>query len=347
MNYRLLVVDDEAKILDYYRNILQPSDEEFQELDELEAMVLGEESESDRDPLLQFLNHEARFEVDYVDQGAHAVERVARSLQQGQPYAVVLMDVRMPPGIDGLEASQRIRQLDPNVQIFIVTAYADYSVEEILKSLNNDVLVLKKPFYQEDMLHFVANAIKSWRRVDRVAELKWQIACHDCATAALESRRADFQELESLTIHNKSSGLLDRGQLLQQYHERMATHQPFTLLRVTLQGVEEAFQRSGFNASDHLIAICLNKIGSLLPSPFKSYDFGSDQLCILVDEPLSDALLASRIENALYFIFSPEMLKIHVSASLQLYQLPTQEAEVTPLIEADPGNEWMPDWARF
>lgn len=330
MNYRLLVVDDEEMILDYYRDILQPPQEDFIELDGLEAMLSDEGVESESDSLLDFINHEAGFEVDYVDQGERAVEMVARSLQQGRPYAVALMDVRMPPGMDGVGASRQIRLLDPNVQIFIVTAYADYGVEEILKSLNNDVLVLRKPFYKEDLLHFIANAIKSWRRVDRVAELKWQIAHH--------SHRKDFQEFESLTTHNKASGIQEKWQLLEQYHENIAAQHPFTLLVVTLEGVEEAFQRSGFNASDHLIAICLNKIEALLPYPFKSYDLGSGQLGIVLDGVLEGdgaALIFSKIENALYFIFSPEMMKIHVSATLKPYQLPQQESEVTLLLETD------------
>ncbi len=340
MKYRLLVVDDEEMILDYYRNVLQPVKEDFEELDELEAMLSDVGVGSGPDPLLEFINHEAHYEIDYVDQGESAIEMVARSLQQGEPYAVVLMDVRMPPGMDGLEASKRIRLLDPNVQIFIVTAYADYSVEEILKSLNNDVLVLKKPFYREDMLHFVANAIKSWKRVNRVAELKWQIA-H-------QSRPEDFQEFELLTSHNKVSGIQDRWQLLEQCREQISKQQPFTLLVVTLQGVEEAFEKSGFNASDHLIAICLNKIEALLPHSFKSYDVGSGQLCIMLDGVMDGDKATSifgKIENALYFIFSPEMLRVHVSASLQPYQLPLEEEAFTHMLETEVQYSLQPQWA--
>ena len=69
-------------------------------------------------------------------------------MEQGRPYSVAFVDMRMPPGWDGIETIARLWQADPDLQIVICTAYSDYSWEEILRQLGNrnSLAVLKKPF---------------------------------------------------------------------------------------------------------------------------------------------------------------------------------------------------------
>jgi CheY-like chemotaxis protein/GGDEF domain-containing protein len=339
------VVDDQESVLDYYRTIFEsPVDEGFEELSAFIYDVDNTPSEVVQ--LYDFLKPDDTFYVDYATQGEEAVELVKESFRKGESYAAILMDIRMPPGIDGLEASKIIRTFDPSVQIFIITAYSDYSVDEIVGTLNHDVMVLKKPFYNEDLLQFTANALKSWRRMERVIDLKWKICQHSRAVEStppdskkqlFTSYTKDFQELEYLTAYNKVSGILRQDQLLDLYFEKIDSRQSFTLLVVTIEGVEKALYQSGISAADHLLALCVEKISHALPREYTLYDLRDGQICIYLPTPLTgeaEKTVFKQIENSLYFIFSPEMLKIHVSASLQLFNLPEDEQAVNDLLQS-------------
>ncbi len=112
---RVLVVDDDAMLIDEYVRCLgggfEP-DQATTTLTDLEAVLFGEDTDE---------RGAAKFEVHSRNQGEAAVEAVKSAIEAGNPYAIVFVDIRMPPGIDGIEAAQRIRLLDPNVNIVVVT----------------------------------------------------------------------------------------------------------------------------------------------------------------------------------------------------------------------------------
>ncbi|MES2475515.1 MAG: response regulator [Verrucomicrobiota bacterium] len=86
--------------------------------------------------------------LDFASQGQEALEMVTTALQSGAPYSLVFMDVRMPPGWDGIETTTRLWKVDPDVQVVICTAYSDYSWDQIISQLGRTdrLLILKKPF---------------------------------------------------------------------------------------------------------------------------------------------------------------------------------------------------------
>ncbi|MBN1553636.1 MAG: response regulator [Phycisphaerae bacterium] len=140
-------------------------------LDQAEAVILG------RTPTVEY---KEAFELDFAFQGQEGLEMVQRALKEHRPYAMAFVDVRMPPGWDGIETIQRIWQVDPELQMVICTAYSDYSLKEILKKLGKTekLLILKKPF----------DAIEVYQLAIAITE-KWSL-----------SRRARMkqEELESL-----------------------------------------------------------------------------------------------------------------------------------------------------
>lgn len=87
--------------------------------------------------------------VDYVDQGEDAISAIVAATEQSDPFSVVLLDIRMPPGLDGYETAQRIRQWDPLVHIVFVSAYADYTKEDLVEVAGPEYLVsfLPKPVW--------------------------------------------------------------------------------------------------------------------------------------------------------------------------------------------------------
>src|SRR5205823_618022 len=92
---------------------------------------------------------------------------------EGAPYAVAFVDVRMPPGWDGIETISRIWKEFPDLQIVICTAYSDYSWDEIAKSVggNTDkMLVLKKPFDNVEVLQMAHALSKKWQLTQMARE---------------------------------------------------------------------------------------------------------------------------------------------------------------------------------
>ena len=112
---RVLVVDDDASLIGEYVRCLgegfEPEDATAT-LTDLEKVLFGEETDE---------RGAAKFEVHSRNQGAAAVEAVQAAIAAGQPYSIVFLDIRMPPGMDGIEAAKRIRLLDANINIVVVS----------------------------------------------------------------------------------------------------------------------------------------------------------------------------------------------------------------------------------
>ncbi|KFE65431.1 ATP-binding protein [Hyalangium minutum] len=137
-NRRILVVDDNRTIhLDFRKILCPPSANDS--LDEMEADLFGHSEVSAQLP---------GFEVDSAYQGEDALQLARSARQQSRPYALAFVDIRMPPGIDGVETTSRLWQEDPDLQVVICSAYADYSWEEMMLKLglSQRLLILRKPF---------------------------------------------------------------------------------------------------------------------------------------------------------------------------------------------------------
>jgi len=138
---RILIVDDNKDIHDDFRLILEPTQtEQSNELDKLLEHVLDEKSSHGTD-LYQF-------ELDSAFQGQEALQLIEKAYQDGHPYTMVFMDMRMPPGWNGIETIRQIWKTHPDIEMVICTAYSDFSWEEINQTLGGShrLLVLKKPF---------------------------------------------------------------------------------------------------------------------------------------------------------------------------------------------------------
>ncbi len=163
--YRILVADDETPIQELYQSVLDNSNGSISsEIDELEGIV-GTESSSSKPADAA----EQQFEVTIVGQGEEAIERVKESLEQGIPYTIAFLDIRMPPGIDGVEAAKQIQLLDERIYIVFVTAYSDHSIEEINRSTNYSSILLRKPFHKEEIQQLAYNLCHKWQK-DRELE---------------------------------------------------------------------------------------------------------------------------------------------------------------------------------
>ena len=95
-------------------------------------------------------------------------------LPKDGPTAVAFVDVRMPPGWDGIETITHICKEFPDLQIVICTAYSDYSWNEIAKSIGNtdNVLLLKKPFDNLEVTQMAHALSRKWE-LTQMARKRW------------------------------------------------------------------------------------------------------------------------------------------------------------------------------
>jgi len=186
-NRRILIVDDNPAIHGDFRKILAEPAREMSALAELEALLFGQGPP--RPPAETFSVDSA-----YQGQDGQALVRVARLADR--PYAVAFVDMRMPPGWDGIETALRIWEVDADVQIVICTAYSDYSWNETcdrLGSASERFLVLKKPFDHIEVRQLAAALTRRWTLTTRARRDRVLAAHHH-----MEGQLRRAQKLEAL-----------------------------------------------------------------------------------------------------------------------------------------------------
>ncbi|MDB6005036.1 MAG: response regulator receiver sensor hybrid histidine kinase, partial [Prosthecobacter sp.] len=149
---RILIIDDNRAIHEDFRKILgQPSAADLA-LQAAEAQLFG-------------TSQAVWFEIDTASQGAEGLKMVEQAIADGRPYSLAFVDVRMPPGIDGIETTRQIWQVCPDLQIVICTAFSDCSWNEMQEQINpmDRLLILKKPFDTIEVLQLANALTEKWR----------------------------------------------------------------------------------------------------------------------------------------------------------------------------------------
>lgn len=153
-NRRVLVIDDNPAIHDDFRKILCGKDDD--RLSAAETALFGAA------PREVATTH---FELDFAGQGQEGFEMIRQAEEENSPYAVAFIDVRMPPGWDGIETATQAWEVCPDLQIVICTAYSDYSWEEMIAKLGHSdrLLILKKPFDNVEVLQLASALTVKWQ----------------------------------------------------------------------------------------------------------------------------------------------------------------------------------------
>src|SRR5438270_1853639 len=208
-NRRILVIDDNRSIHNSFCAILR-ADSGKSALDETEARLFGEATSGPR---------AVGFTMESAYQGEEGVELLRSALDKGQPYAMAFVDMRMPPGMDGLETIIKLWELDADLQVVICTAHSDYTWHDLLAKLGSSdrLLILKKPFDIIEVRQMAEALCSKWEllrrsrhhledlearvteRTQNLAqanqELRDQIAERKQAEAALRESELRFRQL--------------------------------------------------------------------------------------------------------------------------------------------------------
>ena len=191
-NRRILVIDDNQAIHQDFRKILAPAKNRNHKLAAAEAALFD-----DTEPQIDL----PEFQIDSAYQGQDGLEFVEKSLEENHPYAMAFVDVRMPPGWDGVETTAQIWQKYPDLQVVICTAYSDYSWEAMVKKFgySDRLVILKKPFDNIEVLQLAVSMTEKWRlhqqaklRLDDLERMVQE------RTAALQKTNAELETANAL-----------------------------------------------------------------------------------------------------------------------------------------------------
>jgi len=189
-NNRILIIDDNQAIHADIRKILCPAvSDSAAVLDALEAELLGTVSNSPAKPKKQFA-------LESAYQGREGLALVEKAVAENRPHALAFVDVRMPPGWDGVETTLELWKVNPDLQIVICTAYSDYSWDEMLAKIGGSdrLVILKKPFDTIEVLQ-LANALsEKWNLLRQNREHA------DELEKRVQERTVDLED-SNITLH--------------------------------------------------------------------------------------------------------------------------------------------------
>ncbi|MEO8428075.1 MAG: histidine kinase dimerization/phospho-acceptor domain-containing protein, partial [Verrucomicrobiota bacterium] len=208
-NNRILLIDDNPSIHEDFKKILRRVDDH--RLEALSANLFGDRAAAPKPD---------GFAIDSALQGREGLQRVEEACAAGRPYAMAFVDMRMPPGWDGVETIARIWKVYPDLQVVICTAYSDYALEDMIARLGRTdrFVVLKKPFDNVEVLQLANALTEKWRLAHELREQLGQLeqlvqertvelrAANDGLAA--ESRRATSLARKAQTANQAKSDFL-------------------------------------------------------------------------------------------------------------------------------------------
>ena len=155
-NTRVLIVDDQDEIHIDFEEILGKGNRGTASDDLADAFL-----PSDSEGRVKYL---PSFELTHASSGDEAYQLVRTSQESSQPFAVAYVDIRMPPGMDGVETIRQIRAFEKNLEIVIMTAYTDKPLHEIVTNMEllHKLLYIRKPVAREEIQQITFSLVEKW-----------------------------------------------------------------------------------------------------------------------------------------------------------------------------------------
>ena len=152
--WRILAIDDDESVHETYRNQLGINQKENRLEQQLQKLTTLPNKNINATP--------SPFTMDHAMNGEEGLHKVSSALDRGTPYAVIYLDMRMPPGWDGLKTAEKIRELDPTVRIILITAFTDYTLENIRERIGVDFAIISKPAQTTELLQLTTLLAHQW-----------------------------------------------------------------------------------------------------------------------------------------------------------------------------------------
>jgi diguanylate cyclase len=324
---RVLVADDEAEVRDAYRQILLEADMSgetavFRNLRE-RLFAKGAPEQMAK----QLGARKTVFAPVFCEGAEAAVTAVRESIAADEPFAIAILDMRMPPGPDGVWAAQRIRELDPAIEIVICTAYSDVDPGEIggIVPPEEKLSYLQKPFHPHEIRQMSISLASKWRAEHRIVKLAY------------------FDALTGLPNREQSRSRLSSALAAAQESERM-----MAVLYLDLDNFKRVNDTLGHAVGDELLTVVAARLRHSLrsndgpgtdakSSPRSSHigRLGGDEFIVLLPNIRSAADAAAVASRLIADLQAPMRLALHslvITPSVGISLYPSDGSDVDTLL---------------
>ena len=331
-NRRILIIDDNAAIHQDFRKVLGAQTEHTAQaaLDVLEANLFGENVAATTRP---------NFEIDSAHQGQEGVAMAHQALIEGRPYAMAFVDMRMPPGWDGLKTIERLWVTDPDVQVVVCSAHTDYDWTEVVQRLGHSdkLLVLRKPAEPIEVLQCATALCRKWEN-DRLVRDQ-VLRLEEVITTRTRGLEAANQQLRHLATHDALTGLPNRVLLDDRLQQAIAHAErdgrSFAVLVCDLDRFKLINDSLGHRAGDELLQEVARRLTTVVRTADTVARFGGDEFVLIgtsVADPDDAASLAARIMDVLQAPVRIAAIDIHTSPSIGIAIYPDDGTSIQALL---------------
>jgi diguanylate cyclase (GGDEF)-like protein len=326
---RILVVDDNRAIHADFRKILLDRDPDEQ-LQNLEAMLFGNVVPARDTP--------RAFRADSAHQGSEALALVQRSLADRQPYSVAFIDMRMPPGWDGLETIKHLWAVDPQIQMVICSAYSDHDWEDLIARLGHSdkLLVLKKPFETIEVLQCAHALTSKWRNEQTLR--KYLESLEKDVSDRTASLEAANKQLRHLATHDALTSLPNRvlldDRMSQAIMHARRAGEGFAVCVLDLDRFKPINDSLGHRAGDELLKHVARRLTSAVRSVDTVARLGGDEFVLIISQARTKTDTERVARDVLEALRAPIKLgeiDVHTSASIGIAFYPDDGTTIETL----------------
>ncbi len=319
---RILIVDDNAAIHRDFGKILADRAHPAAGLAAVESLLFGE-SPAAPEPAGDC------YELVFALQGEEGVGHATRAAADGRPFAVAFVDMRMPPGWDGLETIERLWGADPDVQVVICSAHSDYDWSHVVRRLgrSDKLLVVKKPFEPIEVLQCASALSRKWQHAralrEHVESLERVVA------ARTEKLEAANRQLRHLATHDALTGLPNRVLLDDRLAQALAhanrDGKPFAVLAVDIDRFKLINDSLGHHAGDAVLDEVSRRLNSVVRDIDTVARIGGDEFLVVVSPsvaPENALSVAQRANEALRAPMRIAGVELRVTGSIGVAYYP-------------------------
>ncbi|NOX42239.1 MAG: EAL domain-containing protein [Gammaproteobacteria bacterium] len=336
-NTRILIVDDNKSIHEDFRKVLcSKKNDLYNEVNELENELFGEDEISGTSAKVRM-----EYQVDSAYQGQEALAMIQTAEDEGRPYALAFMDVRMPPGWDGVETISRIWLKFPYIEMVLCTAYSDYTWNEIIDKLGatDKLLFLRKPFDAIAVQQMALTLVKKWNLSEHARSYvkKLEVEVNDRTTQLktllkeLEVKNEKLlninEDLKHIALHDTLTKLPNRAlfndRLQHSVEIAQRENHKFAIFNIDIDKFKEINDTHGHLTGDAV----LYEIGERLSLVLRTSDtiarLGGDEFALIlpnIDDGASE-LLADKIIRSLDspVVFANQNIDVNISIGIAIY----------------------------